>query len=137
MNSLKLFNTFYIFKKNATNAFVCVFAFFYVKVYLAFLFFINILIWFFARYIKVATGTEQIALHYTVDFGIDFYGDARQIFIIPFLGLIIILFNFTITLVLSQSRDFALFSHVLLLVALLSNIILLAATLSVYLINFR
>ena len=137
MNSLKLFNIFYIFQKNSANAFSCVFAFFYVKVYLFFLFFVNILIWFFARYIKIATGTEQIALHYTVDFGIDFYGDAGKIFIIPLLGLIIILFNFIIVLILSQNKDFILFSHILLIAALLSNVVLLAAILSVYLINFR
>ncbi|MCK5509968.1 hypothetical protein KAI65_00285 [Candidatus Parcubacteria bacterium] len=136
MNSLKLFNIFYIFQKNLANSLSGIFAFFYVKVYSAFLVCINILIWFFARHI-MTTGTEQIALHYTVDFGIDFYGDARQIFIIPILGLIIILFNFIIVIILSQNKDFILLSHILLIAALLSNIVLLAAISSVYLINFR
>ena len=136
MNSLKLFNIFYIFQKNLSNSLSGIFAFFYVKVYSVFLVCINILIWFFARHI-METGTEQIALHYTVDFGIDFYGDARQIFIIPILGLIIILFNFIIVIILSQNKDFVLLSHILLIAALLSNIVLLAAISSVYLINFR
>ncbi|MCK5320212.1 hypothetical protein KAJ61_02385 [Candidatus Parcubacteria bacterium] len=136
MNSLKLFNIFYIFQKNLSNSLSGIFAFFYVKVYSVFLVLINILIWIFAQHI-MATGTEQIALHYTVDFGIDFYGDARQIFIIPILGLIIILFNFIIVIILSQNKDFVLLSHILLIAALLSNIVLLAAISSVYLINFR
>jgi len=136
MNSLKLFNIFYIFQKNLANSLSGIFAFFYVKVYSVFLVLINILIWIFARHI-MAIGTEQIALHYTVDFGIDFYGDSRQIFIIPILGLIIILFNFIIILILSQNKDFTLLSHILLIAALLSNIVLLAAISSVYLINFR
>ncbi|MEA1963291.1 MAG: hypothetical protein U9M94_03600 [Patescibacteria group bacterium] len=136
MNSLKLFNIFYIFQKNLANSLSGIFAFFYVKIYSVFLVCINVLIWLFAWHI-MAIGPEQIALHYTVDFGIDFYGDARQIFIIPILGLIIILFNFIIVTILSQNKDFILISHILLIAALLSNIVLLAAISSVYLINFR
>lgn len=137
LERINFFNIVYIFRKNVKSAFFNAWSYIFVKIFLGFSVLINILVWLIARFIKVSTGTNQIALHYNVDFGIDFYGNAVKIFIIPVLGLIIILFNFLIIMFLQRNKDIILISYILLIVALLSNIVLLAAISSVYLINFR
>lgn len=134
---INFFNIFYSFRKNAKSSFFSALSYVFVKIFLTSSLLINISVWLAARYIKKTTGTEQIALHYTVDFGIDFYDNAAKIFIIPVLGLIIILFNFLIIMLLQQNKDIILISYILLTVAMLANIVLLAAVFSVYLINFR
>lgn len=137
IDSLKLFNYWHLFRKNTLFAFKNAIDFLHVKIYMFFSVFINILIWFLARRIKADAGSDRIALHYTVDFGIDYYGTAGQVFIIPVFGLIIILFNFSVLLLFSRRKDFSLLSHLFLATALLANLVLLAAISSVYLINFR
>lgn len=137
LERINFFNITYNFRKNAKSAFFSAWSYTYVKVFLATAVFVNVLIWLIARFIKVTTGTDQIALHYNVDFGIDFYGNAEKIFIIPVLGFIIILFNFLIVMFLQRNKDIIIISYILLITGLLSNIVLLAAISSVYLINFR
>jgi len=127
----------YELRKDAKSAFFSVSAFASVKIYLSVSALLNILIWLSARFIKKATGTEQIALHYNVDFGIDYYDDAGKIFIIPVLGLIIVLFNYFVAMLVSQNKDAVMIFHILFASALLVNVVLLAAIVSVYLINFR
>ena len=79
---------------------------------------------------------EQMALHYNVDFGIDYYGDKNKIYIIPILGIMIAIINFILIVSMSQSRDRRFIGHILMVTALISNLILLTAIISVYLINF-
>lgn len=134
---INIFNIFYSLRKNAKNSFFNALSFVFVKVLLVSSLIVNILVWVIAEFIKKTTGVEQIALHYNVDFGIDFFGNSTQIFIIPVLGLMIILFNFLIVMYLQQNKDIVIISYILLTVALLANIVLLAAISSVYLINFR
>jgi hypothetical protein len=109
---------------------------FYIKVYLLALFVANILIWAMSFFIDSRIDRQQIALHYNVDFGIDYYGDKNKIYIIPILGVLIIFINFLLLASTSRSRDKKFIAHILMTTALVSNIILLTAAISVYLINF-
>lgn len=97
------------------------------------------LIWILAVYIFTQIDQPMMALHYSVDFGIDHYGSSKNIFVIPVLGLIFIFFNIILLLVVSlyNKRDIKFLTHLLLVPALIANIMLLAAVSSVYLINFR
>ena len=59
--------------------------------------FINIVTWFILWYklhgFAYSTESGQIYLHYNIYFGIDNIGDWSQVFIIPILGLFVIIFN--------------------------------------------
>lgn len=109
---------------------------FYIKVYLICLAIINFSIWGMAFFIDSRVDNQQMALHYNVDFGIDYYGDKNKIYIIPILGIMIVLINFILLTSMSRSRDRRFIAHVLMSGALIANIILLTAIISVYLINF-
>lgn len=100
---------------------------------------VNAAIWLFANYISNQIGLDKIALHYNVDFGIDFYGDTRQIYTVPLLGTIILAFNFLLLLIISRNikKDIRFISSILLVTALVANIILLGAVTSIYFVNFR
>jgi hypothetical protein len=97
---------------------------------------LNIVTWITAKYIAVVVDADQIALHYSVGFGIDYYGDTNQIYVIPFLGLVVILLNFALYSLISSYKDKNFIAHVLFASALVVNIVLLIATYSVYIINF-
>ena len=121
------------------KSFSYVWSFLHVKILLVIIFTINIINWLFARFIDQEVGLEKIALHYSVDFGIDLYGDTKNIFIIPVLGFIFIFFNFFLVLFISKyvKSDIKFISYILLVSALIANIILLVSTTSIYLINFK
>ncbi len=122
--------------KDFQNLVFNLFSYLYIKIYFIFLLLINLLIWLTSFSIDSKIDGNQIALHYNVDFGIDYYGDKNKIYIIPLLGFIIILVNLFFLINMYKSRDRKFISHVLLTSALVSNIILLIAIISVYLINF-
>lgn len=113
------------------------FFYLHVKVYIALAAAANIFLWGFAAYIISVIGEEQIALHYTVDFGIDYYGPCGKIYILPALGILIILLNLALAINMSRRRDVRIISHLLLVSALAVNLLLLMAMASVYLINIR
>ena len=132
----KTFNIIYNIKQNTYYLVSDIFSYLYVKIYISFLLIINILNWISARYIYTEIGDKLIALHYNVDFGVNYIGKAREIFIIPFLGLIIIIINFILILFLNRYKDKRFFHHILFNSALISNLVLLASIISIYLINF-
>jgi hypothetical protein len=110
-----------------------------VRIYLVSAVITNIFTWLFARYIYVNIGQERMALHYSVDFGVDFYGERSGIFIIPALGFIFIIFNIFLLLAILfyNKRDTRFLSHLMLSTAVIANVALLVAIFTVYLINFR
>lgn len=122
--------------KDFQNLVFNLFSFTYIKLYFGFIFFVNFLIWITSFSIDSKIEGQQIALHYNVDFGIDYYGDKNKIYIVPLLGLIIVFINFIFLTSVYRSRDRKFIAHVLLTSALVSNIILLIAIISIYLINF-
>jgi hypothetical protein len=53
---------------------------------------INIILWVMLAG-KYGLATEQVPLHFSVIFGIDFVGQARQIYLLPASGLLVLLLN--------------------------------------------
>lgn len=141
INLFKITNSFYIFRKTfwqkAKDDFLEIISYFFIKVYLGILFGINLLIWILSEYIFQTIGSEQIALHANIDFGIDYYGSAKEIFILPLLGLLVVALNFSLAASFSRHRDRIFLFHLLLASGILINLILLAAIISVYYINFK
>lgn len=133
----KIFNQLYIFGYQLRKGFSLGVSEIYIKAYLFLISFLNILVWILASSIKDRVGEERMALHYNVDFGVDFYDISTKIYIIPLVGLFVILVNFSLYLALSGGRDRKFFSHILFLTAFISNLVLLTALLFIYLVNFR
>ncbi|MEA3450207.1 MAG: hypothetical protein U9Q85_04535 [Patescibacteria group bacterium] len=113
--------------------------YFAVKVYLTFALVVNIFTWLFARYIYTNIGQDKMALHYSVDFGIDLYGGRGGIFVIPVLGFLFLLFNIFLLVIITvyNKRDSHFLSHLILSTVMIANTALLLAIFTVYLINFR
>lgn len=132
----KIINFYYLAKQTIREQLSFALADLFVKIYLAFACSLNILIWIGAKYIIATVGADQIALHYSVGFGIDYYGDATRIYIIPFLGLLFILLNFILYTIVNKYRDKDFIAHILFSSAVATNVILFMATLSIYIINF-
>ena len=81
--------------------------------------------------------SDRIALHYNVDFGIDYYGSVNKLFILPLLGLVIFVVNVVLFSIVRNQKDRKFIGHILCAVAVLANLILLVGIASVYLINIR
>lgn len=112
-------------------------AYLFVKIYLISIIIVNILIWYISLKIKNYSQDDLIALHYNVDSGINLIGPVKDIFIIPYLGIIIFLLNLILIFSLNKYKNIRFISHLLLLTALLTNIILLAGIASLYFINYQ
>lgn len=117
-----------------------IFSFFYVRVYFGLFMFINGVNWAFSYYIYSNILPETrglIALHYNVEFGVNLIGDAKNIFILPTLGLLIIVLNFSLLLIIYKLKNSKFLGNFLLLPAFISNIYLLIGLVSIYLANFK
>jgi len=125
------------FRENSVYLTWELFHYTHTKVYIGLALATNLFLWLFVKYIVSAIGEERIALHYTVDFGIDYYGAYEKIYILPLLGLLLIGLNMILAVNMARSRDIRLVSHILLASALTANLLLVAAAASVYLINTR
>lgn len=92
---------------------------------------INTIIW--ANLFRIKMVDGMIPLHYNIYFGIDYMGEWHNIFIVPLLGLIILIFNFLLSLFLYFKDKFI--SYILSIVASFVQIILLLASLAMVWIN--
>ncbi len=133
---LKILKNSKIFFIQRKEAFLLAWSFFYIRIYLIFLILMNISLWASAYNIFQRVSQDLIVLHYSVDFGVNLIGDVKRLFIIPLLGLLIIIFNFFIILFFNSSKHFKFISHLLLAPILLIHLFLLAALGSIYLVNF-
>ena len=132
---LKLISRFYLDRYALGEIVLDLLYYFFVKIYLITLLILNLINWFMAFIINKNVSQDLIFLHYNVTFGVNLIGDVKRVYIIPLFGLIIIMINFALLLFIHKQSKFII--HLLLITALLVNLFLLAAIISVYLINFR
>ncbi|MDD5032455.1 MAG: hypothetical protein PHR36_05485 [Patescibacteria group bacterium] len=128
---------FYSLRQKFFGTFSYLSGFFFIRLYFIVLLGINLLIWLAAYFINVSVSQDLVVLHYNIDFGVDLIGSVKRVYIIPLLGLIIVLVNAVLTFIFSRRQDFKFFSQLLLAASLVVNIFLLIALGSVYLVNFR
>lgn len=133
----EILNWYYIVLNNLKTSLAEMFFYAHVKIYFIVSVLANIILWGGARAIVTLSGEDQIALHYNIDAGIDYYGQAIGVYSVPTLGSIIILVNFLVYWFLAYSKDRKFISHLLLSNAMVANIILLTAIYLIYLVNFR
>jgi hypothetical protein len=137
LNFSKFINNFYLFKDKFKFQFLEFIKELAIKIYFIFIVLLSGLEWFLAGYILKQGEGGRIALHYNVDFGIDYYDSINKIYTLPILGILIIIINFLLSLALYRHRAKRFIFHLLLSIALLSNVIILSALISIYLVNFR
>ena len=130
-------NKYYLITSSLGKTLGEIFFYLHVKIYAIFSVIINIALWFGAHTIVSLAGEDQIALHYNVDAGIDYYGQASGVYVLPLLGLTIFLVNFLLFWAVARSKDRKFISHLLLSNALVANVILSVALYSNYLVNFH
>ncbi len=133
----KFYNGLYSIKRQISDYSLDLFSRLFIRVYLLILILINASLWIISYYINSNLNSEEIALHYNVDFGINLIGRPAEVYIIPVISLIFLLLNLSILLGLKKSKERIFAAHVLLSGALASSLILLVAIATVYLINFR
>ena len=139
-NFSKFIDFIYSWWDNFRTEIASIFSFFYVKIYFGLFIFINGLNWLFSYYIYsniLPKTRELIALHYNVEFGVNLIGDARNIFVLPSLGLLVIVLNFSLLLAIYKLKNSKFLGNFLLLPAFISNIYLLIGLVSIYLANFK
>lgn len=76
-----------------------------------------------------------IILHYNVYFGVDMMGDWRWVFILPGIGLLLLIINNSLAMYFYSNKE-RIASYILLMAALMVQLSLLIATLSVIIINY-
>jgi hypothetical protein len=137
LNISDIFSHIYFLKKNFLRSVSFLFDFFHIRILIIILVGLNLLIWFLALFVNYNVSQSLIVLHYNIDFGVDLIGEAKRLYIIPLLGLVIILINKILLMTLFKNEHFKFISYLLLLSALFVNFILLIALSIIYLINFR
>jgi len=122
-------------KKKLTAIAKSLWSFFYIRTYLMLAIFLNILNWSTATFVQYRAKLEQVVLHYNVDFGVDLYGETSRLFIIPFIGLLVLVIN--LVLVANTGRHERFLIHCLMITAAAVNLLLLIAQLALYFYNLR
>ena len=149
MNISKIFNSIQLTKYKFFKRIIDLFAFFHIRMYLILIFGFILLNWLFTYIINVNVSQDLVVLHYNVDFGVNLIGNVNQIYIIPFLGTIVLLVNlFLLIYTFGQSyntethnasdslKTAKFITHILLSTALLVNGILFVSLVLIYLVNF-
>jgi len=135
INWLKLLNNFYLSREKLSETIYNLLKLGYLRNYLVIVLSLNILNWLFVYLLNRNLSQNLVILHYNVNLGVNLIGNASKIYIIPLLGLIFILINFFLLVNIYRQNKFII--HILMSTAILSNILLLTATATIYLINFR
>ncbi|MFA6306315.1 MAG: hypothetical protein WCV70_00660 [Patescibacteria group bacterium] len=131
----KILNYIYFSREKLAQAVFGLVSFMFVKIYLLFLLALNIINWLLAFYVNNNVSQNLVVLHYNVNLGVNLIGDAKDIYIIPTLGLAFIIINFILLLNIFRKNNFLI--HLLLGFSLLINLFLIAGTLAIYSVNFR
>jgi len=109
----------------------------FIKTYVVITAVINLFSWIFCYLFATKVSQKLVVLHYNVDFGVDLIGDVNKIFVIPFLGLFVLIFNFMLIFLFLKNENFKFLIYLLLGTALLVNLFLFLSLGPIYLINFR
>jgi len=131
----EIIDFFYTGKKRLGHIFISLLKPLYVKIFIFIGILTNAANWYFAYLINSNITSDRTILHYNVDFGINLIGAEKQLYIIPLIGLLIFLINFLILPIYYNQKEIKFMSYFLYTTSILTNIFLLLAEVSIYLIN--
>lgn len=133
--SHKALNYLYLGREKLAQAVLHLAGFMFVRIYLLSLLALNIINWLLAFYVNNNVSQNLVVLHYNVNLGVNLIGDAKDIYIIPTLGLAFIAINFLLLLNIFRKNKFLI--HLLLGFSVLISLFLIAGTIAIYSVNFR
>jgi uncharacterized membrane protein len=96
--------------------------------------FVNIINWIILL-VFLKPATENIILHYNVYFGVDMTGKRFQAFMSPSIGLVIFFINYFLSAYFFRNKE-TIASYILLICALMAQLSLIIASISVIIINY-
>lgn len=131
----KILDYLYLSREKLVQAVLSLTSFMFVRIYLLFLLVLNVINWLLALHVNNNVSQNLIVLHYNVNLGVNLIGAAKNIYIIPALGLALIMINFFLLLNIFRNNKFLI--HLLMGFSLLINLFLIAGTAAIYLVNFR
>ncbi len=106
-----------------------------IRIFILSALFINLINWLISIFINIQMKEEIIALHYNIYFGISLIGDSKQVYLMPGLGLIIIIANLLFVYIIKREDNF--FIYLFAAASVLVNVFLLLGAGAVMMINFR
>lgn len=96
--------------------------------------FFNLVNWILLKFF-LRSGDNLIILHYNVYFGVDSTGFSRGAYLLPFIGVVVLLFNNLLSFYFYAQKE-RVASYVLLMAALMAQLSLLISVISVIIINY-
>ncbi len=94
---------------------------------------LNLSLWVIALRINQIVSQQLVVLHYNVDFGVNYIGSVKMLYIIPLMSLIILVLNISVMAVL---RKEIYFYYLLVSVSIICTLFLHVAIGTIYLVNF-
>jgi len=97
---------------------------------------LSLVLWFFSLvwlYFKIEPQAEPVALRYTVYFGIDLIGPWWYVYLIPLIGLIILVINFTGAYLIYLNTK--ILAHLIILAATIIQVLLVILSILIHLLN--
>jgi hypothetical protein len=137
MTYSKLYERFYSWRTNVGASLSEFFAYLPNRFYLAFSLLLQAISWFLSYYIYKNLTGNLLVLHYNVDFGINWIGDANNIFYFPLVSLAILFISLIVLFIFGPNKHFRFQSNVIMSAVILSNLGMLSALVLVYLMNFK
>jgi len=104
------------------------------RIYLVIFIFLNLIAWILAHLLKINVDQDLIFLHYNIIFGRDWIGQTGMVYLWPLMGLGLIFLNLAV--VLGLYKKYKVLTQILLVAAATSNVIIILALYSLYLVNF-
>lgn len=135
VNGHKILDYLYLSREKLAQAVLFLLSLPFVRMYLLFLLALNAINWLLAFYLNNNVSQNLVVLHYNVNLGVNLIGEAKDIYVIPTLGLTFIVINFLLLLNIFSRNKFLI--HLLLGASLLINLFLIVSTAAIYLVNFR
>jgi hypothetical protein len=137
MTYSKLYERLYSWRANVAASFSEFFAFLPNRFYLVISLLLQAISWFISYYIYKNLTGSLLVLHYNTDFGINWIGDAYNIFYFPLVSLAILIISLIILFIFGPNKHFRFQSHVIMTSVIMSNLGILSALAIVYLMNFK
>jgi hypothetical protein len=131
----KIIDFYYFQKKSIVHILLVLVKPLYAKIFIAISILGNALNWGFVYLISKNITGERAILHYNVDFGINLIGDEKQLYIIPLIGLLVIIINFFILFIYYNQRNIKFVASFLYTAGIITNLFLFLSLASIYLIN--
>lgn len=133
----KIYGQLYSFRKRTASALVDFFSFRSNQIYLALSLMLQVFSWYLAYFIFNNLSGELLVLHYNVNFGINWIGDAYKIFYFPAISLSLTITSIFLLLLKNSGKHLNFQYHIVMASSVLSSLGMNIVLILIYLVNFK